>query len=818
MAKIRHNNILDTVDGIFSLAKERGTLHLYADDGVMDGRTLTVRGKEALHFGTCGYLGLEHHPSLKAGAINAVEKYGTQFPMSKTYVSSPLYSNLEEGISKIFKAPVVLSKNCTLAHLAVIPTLIRQSDLIILDHQVHSSVQEVTRKLLGQGVSVEMIRHNNLEMLEAVIKKNRDKHDKIWYMADGVYSMYGDFAPINDLIDLAEKYEQLHLYVDDAHGMSWAGENGSGYVMSQMKGLYRKMILTATMGKAFGACGGITVFPNEEWYRKVKVFGGPMTFSVQMEPPVLGAAIASAKIHLSEKIYDLQTDLRNKIAYCNELISRTDVPLIAKNESPIFFIGAGTMSMANQLINNLLEDGIYVNLAPFPAVPAKNVGARITISGNNSFEDIELMVDRLVYNFDKSLKEVGQTKWNITKAFKLPAPQPERDYSKNNSELSIECYDSISHLKKEFWNLYLGDKGFFDWHGLHILERSFSGNKYPSENWEFKYFVIRDHKGRIVLVTFFVIALFKEDMFARVSISREMENKRQEDPFYFTSKSLIMGSLFTEGEHMYLDKENTRWKESLLLLLEHLYRIQEDEKASNIVIRDCSVYDKDMHAFMLDQGFVKVDMPEACIVDKLDWKDETDFKQSLSKRGRRHFKDEIKRYEKYVDVIFKQELAENELDYAIQLFKNVKNKNLAINSFDFPDKIFKSINLSAQCEFVILKLKEEYAILHEEADPNITEKPVAVCFCHISEAGHYTPLLIGMDYQYVYRYGIYRQMLYQLVKRARYLQLKQLNLGISASTEKKKVGATLYPKVAYFQAKDNYAAEMMAATIALEKD
>ncbi|MEM6522358.1 MAG: aminotransferase class I/II-fold pyridoxal phosphate-dependent enzyme [Bacteroidota bacterium] len=817
MAKIRHNNVLDTVDDIFSLAKERGTLHLYADGDGGDGRMISVRGKESFHFGTCGYLGLENHPKLKAGAIEAIKKYGTQFPMSKTYVSGPLYADLEGYISTIFDAPVILSKNCTLSHLAVIPTLIRQADLIVLDHQVHTSVQEVTRKLLGQGVSVEMIRHNNLEMLEEVIKRNRDKYDRIWYMADGVYSMYGDFAPIQDLIALAEKYEQLHLYVDDAHGMSWTGHNGTGYVMSQMNGLYRKMILTATMGKAFGSCGGITVFPNEEWHRKVKVFGGPMTFSVQMEPPILGSAIASAQIHLSDDIYQFQEDLKSKIAYCNELIANTELPLIAKNESPIFFIGAGTMSMANQLINNLLDDGVYVNLAPFPAVPAKNVGARITISTNNTSKDIEYMVDKLEKNFDKSLKEVGQTRWNIIKAFKMSLPKPKEDnYDNKTDDLSIECYDSISNLNKELWNQFLGDKGFFDWHGLNILEQSFSGNIDPSQNWEFKYFIVRDSKGEVILMTFFVLALFKEDMFARVSISLEMEKKREKDPFYFTSKSLIMGSLFTEGEHLFLDRKSEKWKEALLILLKQLYKIQDNAGVSNIVIRDCFAYDHELQTYMLDQGFVKVDMPESCIVEDLTWNDEMAFRERLSKRGRKHFKEEIKRYEKYVDVTFTKKLENHELDHAIKLFKNVKGNNLAINSFDFPDKVFESINHSDQCEFIVLTLKEEYAILNDDQDLN--QKPVCVGFCHISEAGLYNPLMIGMDYRYVYKYGIYRQMLYQFVKRARNLNLKQVNLGVSATTEKKKVGATLYPKVAYFQAKDNYAAEMMSATIALGKD
>ncbi|WP_369750831.1 hypothetical protein [Pontibacter sp. BAB1700] len=198
MAKIRHNNIIDTVDSVLSVSKKKGIIHLHAEDQNLSGQHLTLHGKQVLHFGTCGYLGLEHHPQVKRGAIDAIERYGTQFPMSRTYISNPLYRELEVLIKQLYNAPVVISKNCTLSHLTVIPSIIRQSDLVILDHQVHASVQEAVKKLLSQGVTVEMVRHNNLEMLEDRIKKQRGKFERIWYMADSVYSMYGDFAPIKD--------------------------------------------------------------------------------------------------------------------------------------------------------------------------------------------------------------------------------------------------------------------------------------------------------------------------------------------------------------------------------------------------------------------------------------------------------------------------------------------------------------------------------------------------------------------------------------------------------------------------------------------
>ncbi|MEJ8803305.1 GNAT family N-acetyltransferase [Pontibacter sp. H249] len=812
MAKIRHNNILDTVDSVLSVSKKKGIIHLHAEDQTLSGQHLTLNGTKVLHFGTCGYLALEHHPEVKRGAIEAIERFGTQFPMSRTYISNPLYSELESLIKQMYNVPAVISKNCTLAHLTTIPSIIRQSDLVILDHQVHASVQEAVKKLLSQGVTVEMIRHNNLEMLEDRIKKQRSKYERIWYMADSVYSMYGDFAPIKDMIALAEKYEQLYLYVDDAHGMSWAGKNGSGYAMSQMpEGLYHKMILTANLGKAFGACGGLSLFPTEEWYNKVNNFGGPLTFSVQIEPATLGAAIASAKIHLSNEIYGYQEELQKKIAYFNKLLKETELPLVHECESPIFYIGTGTMDMGNHLVQALLNDGIYVNLATFPAVPAKNIGVRITISLSNSFEDIEELVSKLRVHFKEALVATNQTKDNIRKAFKMPALTLAQAASVPvvGNSLAVKRYTTIQAINPQIWNKYLGKRGMFDWDGLKLLEESFSDNTEKENNWGFRYYAVEDAEGRIILLTFAVVALLKEDMFSQASISKAIERERLANPYYLTSTGILMGSLFTEGNHLYLDRESPYWKNALKALMAELYKDQDKENASSILLRDLDANDPKMDEFMVEQDFVRLDLPESCVVENLNWKTEEEFRKTLTKKGRENFVQKIKRYEHYFDVQVKSRLSDDELQQAITLFKNVKGNNFAINNFLFPDKLFYALNENDSWEFVVLYIKEEYSI---------NRKPVSVGFCHKNFDNVYSFMLVGMNYEYLLEYNIYRQTLYQVIKRANALNCKKVNFGISATLEKKKVGATPYPKVGYYQAKDNFAMEMIGATFAVEKE
>ncbi|MEQ8413649.1 MAG: bifunctional aminotransferase class I/II-fold pyridoxal phosphate-dependent enzyme/GNAT family N-acetyltransferase [Imperialibacter sp.] len=800
MAKTRHNHLLDTIDDIITSAANKGIVHLHSQGDSLSGSTLRINDRELKHFGTCGYLGLEQDSRLKAGVIDAVTKYGTQFPMSKTYVSSPLYAELENLIEEMYGYPVILTKNSTLGHITVIPSIIRDDDVVILDQQVHASIQSAVQMLKPKGVRVEIIRHSNLEMLEERIQELRSKYNRIWYMADGVYSMYGDVAPIKEMQKLADKYDQLYLYVDDAHGMSWAGEHGTGFIMSQVK-MHSKMVLCATMGKCFGATGGLIVFPEEEMRRKVKIFGGPLTFSVQIEPPMLGAAIASAKIHLSDEIYTMQQRLAGKIEFCNELIRQTDLPLVVENECPIFFIGTGMPATGYNFVERLMKEGYYVNLGVFPAVPVKNTGVRFTISCHNSEADIEGFVEAMDYHYPKALEDEGKTENEVRKSFKMPllsekvAVEP-----KASSELTTEMSTTIEAFPEEEWNRLISKNMSVDWKGMKFIEEAFSGNDLPEENWKFHYLMVRDGHGTPVLTTFFSSALCKDDIFAQAGVSIQLEEDRKYNPYLLTSQTLVMGSLMTEGNHFYLNKEHSQWEEAVRIMIGKVSEIQESEKISATYLRDFDDNDPQLKEVFHDQGFVKVDVPDSCVIDKLGWKNTDEFLEGLSTRSRRHIRYDVLKYEHMFDVEVVNAPSKDDMRHFQNLFRNVRNRNFAINVFDYPDKFFQMMPGEAGWEFVVLRLKPEF-------DSN--QKPVAVAFNYRNDAGVYTFLLIGMDYEYLEKYNIYRQTIYRTLQQANTLGYQTLRLGISATIEKKKFGANVHPKVAFVQIKDNFNMEQI---------
>ncbi len=413
--------VIEIVNQVASIAAKLGIVHNSTDDEILDGRHITIRGKKMLYFGSCGYLGLEHDPRIKAGAIEAVNKYGTQFSSSRAYVSSSYYQQSEELLKKMFFGkPLLLLQSLTVGHMSNIPILVGNDDAVIMDAQVHDSVQTAVQLLRNRDIHIELIRHNRIDMLESRIKALKDDYRKIWYMADGVYSMQGDFAPVKELYKLADQYEQLHLYLDDIHGMSWAGPNGTGYVTSQGE-YHPRLFLTTGLTKAFGTSGGLLVYPEDQSFNLIKNTSKAFIFSIQMPPMVLGATVESAKIHLSNEIYSFQDELRLKMEYFNNTAKKLGLPLINETLSPIGFIGVGKPDVGYNMVKRMMNQGYYFNLSVFPSVSYNNTGLRIPMNRLHTYEDIDNILNEIATQLPQALEDSKSSMSEIYKHFKLVA-------------------------------------------------------------------------------------------------------------------------------------------------------------------------------------------------------------------------------------------------------------------------------------------------------------------------------------------------------------------------------------------------------------
>lgn len=385
------------MDAAFREAIARGLAHLTADEELIDGRFVSIGGRRHVNFGSCSYLGLETDLRLKNGACRAVERYGVQFASSRAYLSAPPYRELERLLGAMFGAPIVVAQTTTLAHFATLPVLVGGRDAVLCDQLAHNSIQSVLPTLGAAGVPCRLVRHNRMDRLEDAVASLARRHRRVWYLADGVYSMHGDMAPVEGeggLRQLLSRHEQLHLYLDDAHGVSWAGLHGRGHVLGVGQPLPRTVVV-ASLAKAFSASGAALVFPDQESARLVRTCGSTLIFSGPLQPALLGAGIASAKIHLSPEIERRQAGLRERIRLFNALAEERGLSPASHAETPIRFIRVGDDEATYRAASALMRAGYYLNTAVFPAVSAGRGGLRIAMTLHQTLDDIRALLDAL---------------------------------------------------------------------------------------------------------------------------------------------------------------------------------------------------------------------------------------------------------------------------------------------------------------------------------------------------------------------------------------------------------------------------------------
>ncbi|HTU59895.1 MAG TPA: aminotransferase class I/II-fold pyridoxal phosphate-dependent enzyme, partial [Polyangiales bacterium] len=353
---------LAAMDATGQKIKSQGLMHCVAEDERLDGRTITVRGKQLVHFGSCSYLGLETDSRLKTAACEAILRYGVQFSSSRSYVSAPLYAEYEALLARVVGGhPLVVAPTTSLAHQSALPVLIHERDAVLYDGAVHQSVQAVLPTLRLQGASCEMLPHNRLDVLEDRARALAKTHDRVFFLCDGVYGMHGDIIDIAALRRVLDYVPQLHAYVDDAHGVGWTGRNGAGAALHDLQ-LHERMVVVLGLSKGFGAAGGAIVCNSPDVARQIFTLGRTLMFSGPLQPAQLGAAIASANILLSEEIQVLQQELLERITLFDGLAQKEGLPVHAPSVSPIRFIQVGREEHAMELGAQLQSAGFFTNL------------------------------------------------------------------------------------------------------------------------------------------------------------------------------------------------------------------------------------------------------------------------------------------------------------------------------------------------------------------------------------------------------------------------------------------------------------------------
>jgi 7-keto-8-aminopelargonate synthetase-like enzyme len=371
---------------------------LRVEDRNLDGAWLTTGGRRLVNFGSCAYMGLNTDPRLKAAAKDAIDRFGPVFSSSTAYTSIGLYTELEERLKRIFHAHVVVPPTTTLGHLAALPVLIGEGDAVLVDSQAHSTVHLATQILMAEGISVTPLAHNDMDILTAAVEDACGRFDQVWYIADGIYSMLGDVAPVAKIMDLVYRHDNLHVYFDDAHGFGWRGINGRGWVLDAVP-WHPRLVVAVSLAKSFGSGGAALAFPDAAMAERVQLSGGTMVFSGPLHPAQLGAAIASADIHLSPELEERQAVLNHQIKMMKSGLLAANLPVVNTDATPLWFVRIGGSEQALELGRRMMDDGFYLNFAAFPAVAVGQAGLRLTHTVYHTDQQIEAMIESLARNF-----------------------------------------------------------------------------------------------------------------------------------------------------------------------------------------------------------------------------------------------------------------------------------------------------------------------------------------------------------------------------------------------------------------------------------
>jgi 7-keto-8-aminopelargonate synthetase-like enzyme len=233
--------------------------------------------------------------------------------------------------------------------------------------------------------------------------------------------MSGDFAPMQAIAGLLAQFPKLHLYSDDAHATSWLGRHGRGLALQELPDRSR-VVVTLSLNKAFSAAGGALIVPSDAIRDRIRHAGAAMMFSGPIQPPMLGAAVASSRLHLTEEFAAMQRELAERIGFVHALAAKHGIKLATTDETPIAFIPCGPDQAMFQLFHAIGRHGFFVAPAVFPAVAENKAGLRLTVSLHNTKEDTE----RLMQVLAEEMRRIREIVDYQARFQPLTPPVPER--------------------------------------------------------------------------------------------------------------------------------------------------------------------------------------------------------------------------------------------------------------------------------------------------------------------------------------------------------------------------------------------------------
>ena len=375
--------------------KEIKNAGLYKSERIITSSQDTVikisTGEEVLNFCANNYLGLSNHPAVIQAAKDTLDSHG--FGMASVRFicgTQDIHKKLEKKIAEFYTTEdTILYAACFDANGGVFEPLLTKEDAIISDSLNHASVIDGVRLCKAARY-----RYNNNDMSsleEQLIEANKQNHRFKMIVTDGVFSMDGIVAKLDEICDLADKYDAL-VMVDECHATGFIGETGRGTV--ELKNVMDRVdIVTGTLGKALGgAMGGYTT-GKKEIIEILRQRSRPYLFSNSLAPAIVGASL---------KVFDLianDTSLRDQLEwntnYFRTEMEKAGFDLVGADAAivPVMLYDA---KLSQVMANKLLERGIYVIGFFFPVVPKDKARIRVQLSAAHTKEQLDTAIEAFI--------------------------------------------------------------------------------------------------------------------------------------------------------------------------------------------------------------------------------------------------------------------------------------------------------------------------------------------------------------------------------------------------------------------------------------
>ena len=374
---------------------------LYKDERVIaspQGAQITVNGRRVLNFCANNYLGLGNHPRVVEAAKRAMTERG--FGLSSVRFicgTQDIHKQLERRLSEFLGTEdTILYSSAFDANAGLFETLLGEEDAIVSASLNHASIIDGVRLCKAQRFRYG---HDDMNDLEAKLREARQSSRLRMVATDGVFSMDGDVAKLDEVCDLAEKYDAM-VMVDDSHATGFVGKTGRG-THEYRNVMGRVDVITSTLGKALGGASGGFASGRGEIIEMLRNRSRPYLFSNTLAPAIVGASLEVLDLLNGSEGAELRATLERNTKRFREGMTAAGFQ-IRPGVHPIVPIMLGDAKLAVDMARRMLEEGVYVIGFSYPVVPQGKARIRVQLSAAHRDEH----VDRAVAAFTKVGREL----------------------------------------------------------------------------------------------------------------------------------------------------------------------------------------------------------------------------------------------------------------------------------------------------------------------------------------------------------------------------------------------------------------------------